>query len=102
VQARYRYWYNCKHVFFPSAFTPNQDGKNDIFKPIITGNIKHYEFFIYNRWGQVVFRTTDATKGWDGKFLGKEQNNNVFIWQCSYQFEGEAIRTQKGTVILIK
>lgn len=88
--------------YIPNAFTPNQDGKNDLFKPLISGNIRHYEFFIFNRWGQVVFHTRDYMKGWNGKFLGKEQDNNVFIWQCSYQFEGEAFRIQKGTVMLIK
>lgn len=88
--------------FTPSAFTPNQDGKNDFFKPFISGNIKHFELFIYNRWGQVVFHTRDATKGWDGKYLGKEQDNNIFIWQCAYQFEGEPVRRKKGTVVLIK
>jgi gliding motility-associated-like protein len=93
---------NRNKFFIPNAFTPNNDGKNDFFKPIIFGNIKQYKFFIYNRWGQTIFHTNEFSKGWDGNFSGKNQDSNVFIWRCIYQFEGEPFKEQKGTVILIK
>jgi len=44
--------------FIPSAFTPNKDGKNDFYKPLLLGIVSHYEFSIYNRWGELVFKTT--------------------------------------------
>ena len=48
----------------PSAFTPNNDGKNDTFKPLLYGNLKNFDFTIYSRWGQIVFHSTDVKKGW--------------------------------------
>lgn len=91
-----------KGFYIPAAFTPNNDGKNDYFKPLLFGNVKKYKFFIYNRWGQIVFQTVDFTKGWDGSFKDMKQNGNVFVWICSYQFENEPEESKKGTVVLIK
>jgi gliding motility-associated-like protein len=59
-----------KGLYVPSAFTPNNDGKNDLLKPFLLGNVKQYKFQIFNRWGQLVFETSDLTKGWNGNFSG--------------------------------
>jgi gliding motility-associated-like protein len=94
---------DCMEGFYaPSAFTPNNDGKNDIFRPLIFGNVKKYQFTIYNRWGQIVFQTTEVGKGWDGKFGGMQQDPNVFVWMCIYQIEGEELKQEKGSVTLIR
>ena len=94
---------DCMEGFFaPSAFTPNNDGKNDIFRPLIFGNIKQYQFTIYNRWGQIVFQTREIGKGWDGNFAGMQQDPNVFTWTCTYQLEGEGKKSEKGIVTLIR
>ena len=91
-----------KGFYMPTAFSPNKDGKNDFLKPILLGNIKKYEFHIYNRWGQPVFYTTDPAKGWDGKFKSLDTEGNAFVWTCIYQFEGEAIQNKKGTVLMLR
>lgn len=88
--------------YIPNAFTPNNDGRNDVFKPVIGGELQYYTFSIYNRWGEVVFKTTDISKGWDGNFKGMQSDSNVFIWTCSYQLEGEARIFDRGTVMLIR
>jgi gliding motility-associated-like protein len=88
--------------YIPTAFTPGGDGKNDIFRPLLFGQVKKYSFTIYNRWGQAVFQTSELAKGWNGTFAGTRQDNNVFIWTCTYQFDGEEIKTEKGTVLLIR
>jgi gliding motility-associated-like protein len=94
---------NClKGFFMPNAFTPNNDGINDIIKPILLGNVRQYQFNIYNRWGQLVFQTTDLSKGWNGTFKGLNQDGNVFVWMCSYQFENEPPQNKKGTFVLIR
>ena len=94
---------DCMEGFFvPSAFTPNNDGKNDIFRPLIFGNVKQYQFTIYNRWGQIVFRTKEIGKGWDGNLGGVLQDPNVFTWTCTYQLEGEGKKSEKGLVTLIR
>ncbi|RYY00918.1 MAG: T9SS type B sorting domain-containing protein [Gammaproteobacteria bacterium] len=89
-------------VYVPTAFSPNNDGKNDRFKPAVFGNLLRYRFTIFNRWGTVVFQATDPQKGWDGKINGIAQNAAVFVWTCEYQLQGMEHRTEKGTVLLLR
>jgi gliding motility-associated-like protein len=91
-----------KGLYVPSAFTPNKDGKNDIFKPLLFGKVRQFHFTIYNRWGQIVFETSQLDKGWDGKLSGIDQDSNAFVWICQFQFEGEEPQVQKGTFVLIR
>ena len=91
-----------RDVFIPSAFTPNGDGKNDVFRPVIFGKVNQYRLSVYNRWGALVFQTADPKKGWDGTIGGTLQPNAFFVWTCSYQLEGAELKTEKGTVALIR
>jgi gliding motility-associated-like protein len=89
-------------VYVSTAFTPNGDGKNDVFKALVFGQVNKFEFRIYNRWGQVVFYTTDPIKGWDGKVKGLDQDTGVFVWTCRYMLVGEQEKFEKGTVTIIR
>lgn len=91
-----------KGIYVPTAFSPNGDGRNDVFRPMLFGNVKEYRLVVYNRWGQVVFESGDRNKGWDGTVAGIVQDPAVFIWMCTYQFEGEKLKTEKGTVTVVK
>jgi gliding motility-associated-like protein/uncharacterized repeat protein (TIGR01451 family) len=72
---------NCKEVIsFPDIFTPNGDGINETIRPSIPGIRKFRCFKVYNRWGNLVFETTDASRGWDGKFRGSDQPADTYIW----------------------
>lgn len=88
--------------FVPTAFTPNGDGLNDTFKPLLYGSILSYHFAIYNRWGTTVFESSDPGMGWDGTLKQLKQQGNVFIWTCRYQLEGEMVKAEKGTVMLMR
>lgn len=88
--------------YIPTAFTPDHNGRNDDFKPFIGGIVRQYQFTIYNRWGQVVFKSKDLYKGWDGTLSGIAQDANVYAWTCTYQLEGESIKKEKGVVTLIR
>ncbi len=93
----------CPSGFYvPGAFTPNRDGKNDIFKPIVIGKLLQYHFTIYGRWGQIIFDSKDIQKGWDGTFKGLPQDSNIFIWTCTYQLENENVHSVKGTFALVR
>lgn len=69
-------------VLIPNAFSPNQDGLNDVYKPILFG-IDHESYFldIYNRWGQLVFSTKTVSEGWDGKFKGEDAPADVYFYR---------------------
>jgi len=67
-------------IYVPDVFTPNGDGINDVIKPITPGIKKFRWFRIYNRWGNLVFESADAQKGWDGKLRGKDQPAETYIW----------------------
>jgi len=89
-------------LMVPTAFTPNGDGLNDLFKPILSGNVTRFNFSIYNRWGEKVFETQSLGQGWTGKLNGVPATNGVFIWYCQYQLAGQAAKIKKGTVMLIR
>ncbi|MEO7121253.1 MAG: T9SS type B sorting domain-containing protein [Ginsengibacter sp.] len=89
-------------IFVPNSFTPNNDGLNDFFKPVITGLVEQYEFIVYNVYGQVVFKSYRINRGWDGTFKGILQMPEVFVWICKYKVKNEALKVIKGSVILIR
>jgi len=95
--------YYCPEYFYmPSAFTPNHDGLNDLFKPKFAGSVSGYHLSIYNRWGQLMFSTKETTAGWDGTLNGYQEPTGVYIWTCSYSLNGHALHNEKGTVTLIR
>ncbi len=88
-------------VFVPNAFTPNNDGLNDILKPYLIG-IKTLNYFrIFNRYGQEVFTTNSLANGWDGKLNGTIQDGS-FSWILSAIDFVNKVYTQKGIVTLIR
>ena len=89
-------------VFFPNAFSPDFNGRNDQFKPIVRGGLVYYNLKIYNRHGQVVFATNDNNVGWDGRFQHKLQPSAPYIWVCSYELDGELKKVEKGSVMLVR
>ena len=90
-------------IYFPNSFTPNTDSKNDLFKAMVFSNPpKKFELYVFNRYGQIVFYTTDITKGWDGKYNGKLQPASGYVWKCVYQFEGKMLNNENGAVLLIR
>jgi gliding motility-associated-like protein len=89
-------------VFVPTAFTPNGDGDNDIFRPIAVGIARIEYFRVFNRWGELVFSTTVNGRGWDGKIGGKLQGTATFVWVVRGLDYAGKIFFAKGTVTLIR
>ncbi|MBK7375574.1 MAG: gliding motility-associated C-terminal domain-containing protein [Chitinophagaceae bacterium] len=89
-------------IYFPNAFTPNGDGINDTYKPKVYGNILKYNIRILNRYGEVVFESTNILKGWDGKFKNKQQPSGCYVWFCSYNINGLIDETETGSFLLLK
>ncbi len=89
-------------IYVPNAFTPNGDNKNDIFRPILIGMKELHYFRVYNRFGQLVYSTTDIGKGWDGTFRGRGQDPATYVWYAeAVTYKGD-VRFRKGSVVLIR
>ena len=84
-------------LFVPNVFSPNEDGRNDIFKPRGTEPF-NYEMRIYDRWGNLVFSSDDMEVGWDGTFNGTPMNSAVFVY---YILSGGEV-LEKGNVTLLR
>lgn len=68
-------------VYVPNSFTPNKDDINDLFIPVTEGlRDENYQFLIYNRWGELVFSTSNKQEGWNGTFKGKKVQDEVYVW----------------------
>ena len=89
-------------LYVPSAFTPNADTKNDQLKAMLFGNIQFFEFSVYNRYSQLIFKTNDPFKGWDGKVKGIQQDTGNFVWICRYRMNNDAEKIERGNTILIR
>ncbi|MEO6315392.1 MAG: M43 family zinc metalloprotease [Chitinophagaceae bacterium] len=89
-------------IYFPNAFTPDKNSYNDTYKPVVYTMPEKFQLFIYNRFGEQVFTTTDCKKGWDGVYKGKPQSSATFVWYCKYQFAGGAPKLEKGALVLIR
>jgi gliding motility-associated-like protein len=95
-----------KDLYFPNAFTPNNDGKNDIFSPI--GDLEYVIVFnlqIFNKWGQKIFETIDPTEGWDGKCNGKLSPLGTYIYKCNYTIGSLCVennsQSKQGSITLL-
>ena len=86
----------------PSAFTPNGDGKNDLFKPFFIDMPVKYSIHIYNRWGALVYESNDASTGWDGTFKGKPQPSGTFIYYIQYNYIGQKTQGLEGALELLR
>lgn len=86
-------------IRFPNAFSPNGDGKNEIFRTITDLQLPGYHLVVFNRWGQKIFESADPYKGWDGNFNGSKQPVGVYVWNCSFINSGTVLN-KKGIVVL--
>ena len=85
----------------PNAFSPNGDGVNDIFK-ITDGIYANFKMAIFNRWGTIVFNSTDPSVGWDGQFEGQPVNSGTYLYQISFQNADNLLITRTGSFVLIR
>jgi gliding motility-associated-like protein len=93
---------NC-YIAVPNAFTPNNDGLNDYLYPLNAYKAKDLIFKVYNRFGQLIFSTTNWTNKWDGTFKGQGADPATYVWILQYTHTDTGKRVeQKGTTILLR
>ncbi|MEO6669014.1 MAG: T9SS type B sorting domain-containing protein [Ferruginibacter sp.] len=88
--------------YIPTAFTPNGDGLNDGFHPVYIGIVSLDYFRVYNRYGQVIFSTSDLFKGWDGRFKGVQVNQGNYAWTLQGRDRSGKVKMLKGNIVLIR
>lgn len=71
-------------IWIPNAFTPNGDVLNQTFLPVISGEIRNYVLYIFDRWGTQIFESTDVDLGWDGKFKGKYMLDGIYTYKIFF------------------
>ncbi|MCE3229156.1 MAG: hypothetical protein K0S32_3707 [Bacteroidetes bacterium] len=79
ILPEFRFW-------IPNTFTPDEDGRNDIFMPVTIGVID-FEFDVYSRWGEKIFSTQDSKEGWNGFYRGYECQEGVYAWRVAFKNE---------------
>jgi gliding motility-associated-like protein len=89
-------------IYVANAFTPNGDGRNDVLYAVPIG-IKEFKYLmVFDRWGNIVFRTADSAKGWDGRLSANRKDSGTYVWVTSgIDFAGNVV-VRKGTVTLIR
>jgi gliding motility-associated-like protein len=85
----------------PTAFSPNGDGNNDILY-VRGNNFTEFELMIFNRWGELIFRTTDETLGWDGTYQGEAQAMDAYNYYLKGICLDGQITSSKGTITLLR
>ncbi len=95
---------NDATFWVPNAFTPDSDGKNDIFRPICNNpDLEYYELRIFDKWGEQVFLTYDITQGWDGTFKGEIGTPSSYVWIIYYKTPGLFVKHKiAGKVTLVR
>jgi gliding motility-associated-like protein len=90
-------------LLLPNAFTPNGDGRNDTFRPLHACEMTNFEMQIYDRLGELVFRSLNPDQAWDGTYHGRKVSTGAFVWMASY-FSTETKQPvfKKGTVMVIR
>jgi len=89
----------CTDLFIPNAFSPNEDGENDVFTVYGTC-LKNFNLRIYDRWGNLIYQTSD--RPWDGTFKGVKQNTDVFVYRFNGVLTNGTKVTRSGNISLLR
>ena len=89
------------NLFYPTAFTPNNDGLNDVFN-VFGQFITTFEMRIFNRWGEMMYSTDDLEKGWDGHFKGTLMPEGTYVFRANITDQAGRTFERSGTILLLK
>ena len=96
---------NPATYFLPNAFTPNGDGKNEVFVGVgLIEDIRSFQMYVYDRWGQMVFTSTDPNMGWNGRQqnVGEPLPAGVYTYQGAFSFSDESPIYINGNIVLVR
>jgi gliding motility-associated-like protein len=93
------------NMSIPNAFTPNGDGRNDTFRPISNCEMIHYQLYIHNRLGELVFKSDDIHQSWDGEVREGAGRDDVYVYFINYTVEdwGQVVTIEgSGNIMILK
>jgi gliding motility-associated-like protein len=93
---------NNFNVYLPNAITVNGDLLNDVFKVEGLGEVLDFSLKIYNRWGEEIYFSTDATKAWDGSFMGEFVQEGVYTYLIKFKYFDGKSYFFRGTVTVMR
>ncbi len=95
---------NDPFFYIPNTFIPDGDNRNDVWLPIFSNldNIKKYKVQVFNRWGELVFETTDPSKGWDGNYHGNNCQDGTYTWKMQFTWYDYRVYDKAGHVNLLR
>lgn len=88
-------------MFVPNAFTPNQNGVNEVFKPVVSG-VRDFKMMIYDRWGGKISEINDESQGWDGNVNGLPAQDGVYVYYIEFKDYADKIYQFSGTIHLLR
>ncbi len=88
--------------YMPNAFTPNEDNINETFKPRGLAYAINYKFTIFNRWGEILFKTDNPQLGWDGKYEGEPVEQGLYFFRLEFVGADEIRHEEKGQVLILR
>ena len=89
------------NVAIPNAFSPNGDGKNDVFRPVLISGAELIDFSVFNRWGERVFWSDDINVGWDGTVQGKATEMDTYLFIARF-LERNKTKVLNGSLTLVR
>ncbi len=97
---------SCTEIWIPNAFSPNEDGINEVFKAVSSTELAEYKLYIYTRWGELIFTSDNIEIGWDGTFEGKMCPVGVYEYVVYFEGLGNVVieeeNTKRGHVLLLR
>ena len=88
-------------IYAPSAFSPNGDGTNDVFR-IVTAYAEEFSLQIFDRWGELIFSTTEPGDGWDGTYQGRKVQSDMYLWRLKLRDSLKKTHLEDGRVTLLE
>jgi len=88
-------------IYVANAFTPNGDGKNDVVY-VHSNNIRSMDFYVYDQLGEMIFKSTDISVGWDGTYKGVKQPVGVYVYFVQATMNDGQHLLKKGTITLLR
>jgi len=90
----------CK-AYLPNSFSPNGDGINDELQLLTDCELQFFEMEVYDRWGSLLFSTTEVSQPWDGQYRGELLETGVYLWTVRYQFVGQAFPVEQVETVTV-